>query len=465
MSSNAPELKLVATKRFSGIPGDRADGAITGAISLLVIMAIINFINYVDRSIFGPLIPYLEKPVSEGGLGLSPRQTGLLGSAFMTVHSAASIPLGVLADRFLRKRIIAFGVTVWSVATAGAAFAKTFTHMFLARAAVGIGEAAYAPAATALISERFAPEHRARALGIFNLGMFIGGAVGLSAGAVIADRWGWRAAFLMVGPPGLLLALLVLWIAEKRKLHGIPIPNMERPDMTLDPSAPPATHSHTTSLKDMKVLLKSRSFLAVNAIGILITYFVGALTLYAVRYLEQVHKLDPAEAGPTFGAISAVGGLLGVFTGSYLADRLTRRGWGTAGRLAVIGAGILLATPFLFTGLLISKPVVLYTSLFFGVFFTTWYIGPILAALHDVVPANMRAAATGGYFFLIHMLGDALSPIVVGELRQRTGSLKAGMLSSVVVGAMGGVLALIAARRVLRRKFGPGAPADQATSA
>lgn len=464
MSSPAPELKLVATKRFTGLPGDRADGAITGAMSMLIIMAVINFINYVDRSIFGPLIPYLEMSVADGGLGLSPRETGLLGSAFMTVHSAASIPLGVLADRFLRKRIIAFGVTVWSVATAGAAFAKTFTHMFLARAAVGIGEAAYAPAATALISERFAPEHRARALGIFNLGMFIGGAVGLSAGAVIADRWGWRAAFLMVGPPGLLLALLVLWIAEKRKIPGIPVMQMDKPEMTLDPSQPPPgadSHSHATSWRDMKMLLKSRSFLAVNAIGILITYFVGALTLYAVRYLETVHHLNPAEAGPTFGAISAIGGLLGVFTGSYLADKLTKRGWGTAGRLGVIGAGILLATPFLFVGLLISTPWVLYTALFFGVFFTTWYIGPILAALHDVVPANNRAAATGAYFFLIHMLGDALSPIVVGELRQQTGSLKAGMLSSVGVGAMGGILALIAARRVLRRKFGPAA--NQAT--
>ncbi|MCC6998250.1 MAG: MFS transporter [Deltaproteobacteria bacterium] len=451
----ASELKLVATKRFAGVPGRKEDGAITGAMSLLFIMAAINFINYVDRSILTPLVPALMESKANGGLGLSQREVGLLGSAFMWVHSLASIPLGLLADRLLRKRIIAAGVTLWSVATAGAALAGNFAHMLIARAAVGIGEAAYAPAATALISERFPAEHRARALGIFNLGMFIGGAVGITLGGVVAKHWGWRAAFLMVGLPGLVLALLVLAVAEKRRRQGTGASlSDEKPDMTLDPSA---SHSHTTSLRDLKVLLKSSSFRAVNIIGILITFFVGALNLYAVQYLKDVHHIDPAKAGPIFGGIAALGGLGGVFFGSYLADRLTRRGWGTGGRLAVIGAGMVLATPFIVAGLLIGNPIVLYPALGFGVFFTTWYIGPILAALHDVVPAYNRAAATGAYFFLIHMLGDALSPIVVAEIKTQTGSLKTGMLVAVAVGTLGGIYALLATRKVLRRKLGPGA--------
>ena len=244
-------------------------------------------------------------------------------------------------------------------------------------------------------------------------------------------------------------------LAEKRRKAGTgPELNAEKPDMTLDPSA---SHSHTTSLRDLKVLLKSSSFRAVNIIGILITFFVGALNLYAVQYLKDVHHIDPAKAGPIFGGIAALGGLGGVFFGSYLADRLTRRGWGTGGRLAVIGAGMVLATPFIVAGLLISNPIVLYPALGFGVFFTTWYIGPILAALHDVVPAYNRAAATGAYFFLIHMLGDALSPIVVAEIKTQTGSLKTGMLVAVAVGTLGGIYALLATRKVLRRKLGPGA--------
>jgi MFS family permease len=408
---------------------------------MLCIMAGINFINYVDRNIISPLLPFLELPVKQGGLGLSPRQSGLLGTAFMIVHSAASIPLGLLADRVLRKRIIAAGVAIWSVATAAAGLARSFVQIFAARSTVGIGEAAYAPAATAIISERFASEHRSRALGVFNLGMFIGGAVGLSLGAVVAKHWGWRTAFMLVGLPGLALAGLVLLVSEKRREPGTVTEE-------IDPNI-----SHSASFKDMRVLMRSRRFQFINLAGILITFFIGGLQYYAPTYLKDVHHLDPAKAGLTFGIIAAIAGVAGVATGSILADRLTRRGWGTSGRLIVIGSGVLAGAPAVAVGLLVRSPWVLYPCLGLGVYFMTWYIGPILAALHDVVPAQRRAAATGAYFFLIHLLGDALSPYLIGEIRAETGSLKPGMLGAVAVGALGGAVALAAAWQVAKRKL------------
>jgi MFS family permease len=441
-AAQAPPKPIEGTGRFTSLAGDRADGRLTSGASLLAVMAAINFVNYMDRAIIGPLLTHLEAPIAQGGLALEPRETGLLGSAFMLVHSIASIPLGILAGYVLRKHIIAVGVALWSVATAGAALARSFTQLFIARALVGIGEAAYAPAATALISDRFLPEHRSRAMGVFNLGMFLGGAVGLGLGAPLAQHLGWRSAFFVAGLPGLVLAVLVLFLAEKRRRGGKT--SVEGHPSTAITHAPPA-------FRDVKPLLRSRAFLAVNAVGILITFFVGALQFYAVRYLEQVHGIPGHESGPRFGFIAAVAGLLGVGAGSYLADRLTRRGWGSAGRLVVIGGGMVCATPFVVLGLLVGDRAVLYPSLFLGVFFTVWYIGPILAALHDVVVPRLRAAATGLYFFLIHMLGDALSPALVGEIRAQTGSLRPGMLVSVAVGAAGGALAIVVAWRMRRR--------------
>jgi MFS family permease len=157
----------------------RSRWAITSPTALLVILALINFLNYVDRMVISGLVPFLQD--RRDGLGLTSSEVGLLQGAFMVVHSLASIPLGLLADRFLRRRLIAIGVGLWSLATAAAGFAANFLQIFVARAAVGIGEATYAPAASALISDRFKPEQRARALGAFQLGMVLGGAVGFAA--------------------------------------------------------------------------------------------------------------------------------------------------------------------------------------------------------------------------------------------------------------------------------------------
>ncbi len=157
---------------------------------VLAILAVMNFLNYVDRAIVPPLIPLLQAPAEKGGLGINEWRMGIIGGAFMIVHSLASLPLGLLADRFSRRWVIAAGVGLWSVATAAAGLARSFAHLFAARAAVGIGEASYAPAATALISERFKPGARARAMGIFQVGTFLGGAVAIVVGGWIGVRWG-----------------------------------------------------------------------------------------------------------------------------------------------------------------------------------------------------------------------------------------------------------------------------------
>jgi MFS family permease len=409
--------------------------------AILFILTFINFINYVDRQIIAPLVPLLVKPVSEGGLGLDEGQAGLLQAAFMVVHSVASIPLGVAADRFLRTRLIAIGVGVWSIATAVAAFSRGFPSMFFSRALVGVGEATYAPAASALISERFKPEKRASAMGIFQSGMMIGGVAAVLLGGWIGQHHGWRAAFLVVGLPGLLLTGLVLLIGEETRPEG-----------------------RSTSLGVRAMISESKKLLAdpavrwINISGVLITFMVGALVFFGPTFILRYHyggdtdKLSTATFA--FGMILAPAVLLGTLAGAAIADRVEARRPG-AGRLLVIGVGTLVATPLALIGTWATEMWVVDVTIGLGVFFASFYVGPILAALHDVVPESKRGTATGVYLLLVHLLGDAISPGIVGYIAVGSGSLRIGLSVSILFLGAGGLAALRAVvhvRRVTRLK-------------
>jgi MFS family permease len=437
-------------------PGGRFEIASPGA--MLAILALINFINYVDRQILSPLVPLLTAPRSVGGLALSGGEVGMLAFAFMVVHSVASVPLGVLADRFLRRRIIAAGVAIWSVATAGAAFAHSFVMMFVARGAVGIGEAAYAPAASALISERFSPDARARALSVFQAGMMIGGGTAAILGGQIGGHFGWRAAFLVVGVPGLVLALLALFLHEK-------------PLAAREQSMDGRTRDELTSTSlvlEARGLARSPAVRWINIAGVLITFFVGAVIFWAPEFIIKTHydgdhlrlvdmkayKAVVAHVGTAFGATAGVCALLGVLAGSFLADGWEKRQHGV-GRLGVIAVGVLVAAPLACVGFMTDSLNVLYVAIGAGVFFSSWYVGPILAALHDVVPPGKRGTVTGIYLLLIHLLGDAVSPGVVGFVSDHTGSMRVALSVASFALVLGGLAALRAipeSRRLAKLK-------------
>jgi MFS transporter, Spinster family, sphingosine-1-phosphate transporter len=408
--------------------------------ALLVILALINFLNYVDRYVVAAVAEALHKE-----MGFSNAQIGLLGTAFTLVHSIASVPLGYLADRWARKYLIAGGVALWSLATAAAGMAGSFKQMFVARAAVGIGEAAYAPAASALISDRFAPAMRARAMGIFQLGMVMGGAVGMIAGGLVAGRWGWRAAFYVVGLPGLLLAGLALLIVE--------------PNLPVQRTGPRPSGSLRIP-RDSRSSWSTAAWITLS--GILITAFTGAIGYWALTYILRTRfGGDPHLVGKValkFGPVALAAGIAGTLTGSAIADRLEKLRPGT-GRLITVALGAFASAPCAAIAFL-SSGWVIYLMLGLGVFFNVWYVGPILAALHDVVPPALRGTATGAYFFLIHFLGDGPSPTVVGWVNDHTGSLRAGLLGATGIMVLGGAVifaAMPGSRRVaeLKRAMGP----------
>src|SRR5689334_23028082 len=181
---------------------------------VLAILALVNFVNYADRQILYPLFPLLRRE-----FGLNHLQLGEIASAFTIVLALGSLPLGMLADRSSRRLVISAGVMLWSAATFLSGLAGSFRSLLFARALVGVGEAAYTPAGTAMISATFSKQIRARVQGVFDVGMFIGGATGIAMGGILAEWVGWRAAFFFVGIPGLLLGLAATRLPKTEHVH------------------------------------------------------------------------------------------------------------------------------------------------------------------------------------------------------------------------------------------------------
>src|SRR6266516_278973 len=174
-------------------------------IRLLAVLALINFVNFAARQVFVPLIPLLRDH-----LHATDAQLGSLQTFLLVVLAVGSIPFGFLADRFSRKAIIAIGILLWSISTLAGGLVSTFLFFLIARAMVGLGEAAYAPAAQSMISGAFPEERRAFAQAVFAAGMLLGGASGLALGGIIGPRYGWHAALFVVAVLGIFPGLAVV---------------------------------------------------------------------------------------------------------------------------------------------------------------------------------------------------------------------------------------------------------------
>jgi len=365
------------------------------AYVLLVLTGVYTF-NFIDRQI----LVILQESI-KGELGLSDTQLGLLtGLTFALFYVTLGIPIARLSDRSNRRNIVALSLAIWSFMTAISGFVVNYTQLLLARIGVGIGEAGGSPPSHAMISDYFPASQRATALSIYSLGIYIGILVGYIGGGLIDQHYGWRAAFLVLGIPGVLYALLLLLTVKE--------PPKGYSDETLVDD-----DEHTISFVDtFKDLFskKTFSFMALacglHAFG---TYGIGN---FFAPFMARVHHMPVAEIGLWLGLAVGFGGMIGTYLGGYLADRMGKKDikW----YLLIPAISGIINIPLSLALFFMQNTTIVLIFYFFTSLITATYLGPCLAVSHNLVNAKMRAQSSAVLFFMLNLIGLGLGPITIG---------------------------------------------------
>ena len=389
----------------------------------LVVLTLMNMLNYVDR-----WVPSAVKELFKDDLKLTDAQTSWPLTAFIVVYMVASPIFGALAERRSRRMLIAFGVASWSLATAAASFSTGFTSLLIARAAVGIGEAAYATLAPSVLADFFPPERRNRVFTVFYVATPVGSAIGFVLGGLLGEHFGWRTAFLAVGLPGLLVAGLALM--------------MKDPVRGAFDEKPPEPVSWPQALRQ---LAKNRVYLLTVAGYTLVTFATGGIADWFPTFLSRVRKMPLSEADLAIGISAVVGGLVGTAFGGWLADRLarvTRHPY-----LAVSGLAMLPAVVFTSIALFVFRaPMAIVTCVLAAQLCLWMYNSPVNALLVNSVDPGLRARAFGLSILCIHLFGDVLSPPLIGMVSDATGSLETALIMVPIAVAAGGLIWIYAWR-------------------
>lgn len=377
-------------------PAASAPMPVEGARFALIMLTIVYAFNFIDRQI----LVILQEPI-KNEMGLSDGQLGLLsGFSFSLVYITAGIPIAYWADRSNRRNIITAALTIWSGMTAMAGLAQNYTQLLLARIGVGIGEAGGGPPSHAMISDYYPPERRGTALAIYSTGLHIGVLLGFLLGGAISHFYGWRVAFMAVGIPGILLALMFYFTVQEpqRGYWEDTDENAEKPGFK----------------ETLRYLATLRSFRLIAAGGGLAGFVGYGSGNFAPSFLMRIHELSIAEAGIVLAAFGGTGGIVGTFMGGYLADKLGKRDkrwylW------VPMWAG-LLTIPLGFPYLLLDNTAIVIGLIFFVTVAMNTYMGPCLAILHTMVPPSMRALTSAVFFFIINLIGLGLGPLSAGLL-------------------------------------------------
>jgi MFS family permease len=426
----APVDKSLQASAESPDPPDRSPRPIAGAHLALGLLLAMNLFNYIDRQVLAAVEPEIRQsffPQDPGGPAAR-TQSGLLASAFLNSYMLTAPLFGALAARWPRAKwkLIAVGVLIWSLATGAGGLAAGFIMLLMTRCFVGAGEGAYGPLAPTILSDCFPVAKRGKILSLFYVAMPVGGALGYALGGFIAklDAAGihqriegilgkelgglvtkldpahesWRWAFLVVMIPGLILGILSLVMRESRTGAADAVSTRRR-----------------MTWSDYRILLQTPSFV-LDTLGMTAMSFgMGALAFWMPDYLEahQVPDLFGVGARTVFGIIVALAGLGGTITGGVLGDALRTRLPGSY--FLVSGAGLLLSAPFVLLFLVLPFPWAWY-MIFAAVFFMFVNTGPTNAILANVVHPMMRPAGFAVNILVIHVLGDVISPPIIGAV-------------------------------------------------
>jgi MFS family permease len=361
----------------------------------------VNLLNYIDRQVI-----YAVFPLIKDDLQISDTRLGLLGSAFMISYMVSAPLLGWIGDRSSRTKLASAGLAFWSLATAGAGFATGYKSLLAARTIVGIGEASFGTVAPGLLADYFPKEQHGRVLSYLYLAIPVGSALGYLLGGTMGHTMGWRAAFFIVGIPGLLLVLPLHALRESRRM------SIEETGM-----------KYSTLPWKGHAALFSRSFVTNTMAMAAMTFALGGLAQWVPTFLYRIHHLDVARGNALFGGVTVLAGISGTLVGGWLGDRFQKKS--KKGYLLISGWGFLIGTPITAYALITSSLSGCMTSIFFAEFFLFLNTGPLNTVIVMITKPTIRALAFALNIFFIHALGDAVSPTILGWLSDLWGLRRA----------------------------------------
>ena len=444
------------------------DRPLPGARAALLLLLAINMFNYIDRQVLAAVVPDIRRVFLTGeaantgvmasvlawfqqAFGFRPENAliGLLSMAFMVVYMTCAPVFARAAERWSRWLIVGAAVIAWSVATGASGLAITFGMLFLTRCFVGVGEAAYAPVAQAMLSDLYPVSRRGRILAWFNMAIPVGSALGFVLGGCMTSIWpetGWRWAFGVVVIPGLILGMLAML---KGRNSGVAPAVPGRPDQAQPTSPAGEAPAATTRLRDYLNLLRTPSYFLCTAGMCCSTFAIGGIGFWMVDYVKT-YRGAGNHAAEIFGLILVVSGLSATILGGILGDRLRRRWSGSY--FLVSGAGMLLGFPAF---LLVLNPAipfpVAWIFIFLACFCLFFNTGPTNAILANVNRPSLRPMAFALNILLIHALGDVPSPLIIGLITDRChGDMNVAFRAVAALFILSGLFWLLGARFLAR---------------
>jgi len=385
----------------SGIASPSADGLSVQTRTMLWILLVVYIFNFLDRQI----VNILAEPI-KGDLGLSDTQLGLLaGPAFAVFYALLGIPIARHADKdgTNRVRLISLSLAIWSAMTAVCGLAQNFVQLLFARIGVGVGEAGCTPAAHSLIADSVAPEKRSSAIAFYGLGVPIGSLLGLIIGGVVNDLYGWRVALMLVGAPGLLLALVVLFVMRE-----------PRHSRTAEAAASAAAAVPLSTREALREIFASRAFVYI-LIAASVTAFLGyGKGLWTISFFIRSHGLSTTEAGLSMAVVLGLAGVLGTWLGGKLADKFGVRD--KRHILTFPAYGMAIAAPILFLGYLMEDWRVAVALLVLPTILNAAYYGPAYGCVQGLVQPRARAVAASIMLFGQNLIGLGLGPFLFGVM-------------------------------------------------
>ncbi len=403
------------------------------AWSVVGMLWLISFFNYADRQAIFSVFPLLKDEMH-----LSKVELGLLGSSFAWVYGLCSLFAGRVVDRVRRKTAILVGLYTWSLICAATALAKDFGQLFCFRAAEGLGETCYYPAATSLVSDYHGTRTRSRALGLHQTSVYVGTIAGGYFAGLIAEHYGWKWSFVVFGGLGILLGIVLQRFLYEPKRGAAE-------DTTPEPA------EEVPFLEVLRSLLRTPTVLALLAAFLCANFVAMVLLSWMPDYLKEQFHLSLALSGLTATLFVQVASMAGAPLGGWLADRL--RGRTPGGRMLVQALGVLGGAPFVFlTGWTQSVPLLLVALTAWGLF-KGLYDANIFAAVFDVVPPRQRGTTAGMMNLVGWMGGGATAPVVIGLLAEHIGLGGAIASAAGVYVLAGGFLLLAGLVLVPRERY------------